>query len=741
MTLRVGDFRRKYPIGHTVGKGFTDNGFPQGVHVGILTRIDELSLKGDVKVLTRGGQLAREVDLMQGMAGPRSFWGGVPEVNSLVMLVYRMQHKQVWKPVIVGYLPVGNKSGLRFDPFSPTDPKDIPTDPAEKSIYDQFIGRTIRYKRLRLKPGQVGGMSSDGAEFVLSKDVRFTNRAGDLVELRDAERTLVTQAVHRFDSASGVKHYSGPVRRSEQFLPRDIFASGRQLKGESDRYFGQDELKALGPGVPGATTKYANSSGVVQDFFNDTTTYPPTTYSNGKRVFYPSTVFGTSIEDGEAGGGVAFTEERTELAHDSDLVQEVLNEIDGFSVTKRRPYIEHVLGTVVGNDATTSQGMRAYGKVLRPEIWSTFEAGGPGKFLMNEVERAAKGDVETLTSAAGFLFRMWSPFGAEDDNPFAMAVEKQGKVYLNVPKPTVERYPDDGGVSVEANILGALKLYLGGSNKNNTSLQAFLAGGIRAEIGHNKDTGNAIDVIYHSGVAATYKSGVGNEEGYAKFEDVQGNMGVGVSGDMNESVQGAKNTTVSGGYVIQADRHNINAFQGLGLNVGQLDVLVAQKSQYQYALAVLETVVAGGKVSTILAGGLVENVAAGGAALNVAAGGVLHTVGGGGYGINVGAGGMTVTVGAGAVAITAGAGAIALTAGAAITLSASLAITLTAAASIMLTAPLVQLGGPTAVLGVCRGVPSLPPGAPTLDIITNIPLLGALTVLSNLCPFFRLPSP
>jgi hypothetical protein len=378
--------------------------------------------------------------------------------------------------------------------------------------------------------------------------------------------------------------------------------------------------------------------------------------------------------------------------------------------------------------------MRAYGKVLRPEIWSSFEAAGPGKFLMSEVERAGRGDVETLTSAAGFLFRMWSPYGAEDDNPFAVAVEKQGKLYVNVPKPTVERYPDDGGVSVEANILGALKLFLGATNKNNTSVQAFCDGGIRAEIGRNKDTGNSLDLIFHGGVSTEYRSLVGNEEGYAKFDNVQGSMGVGVSGDLNESIQGARNTTVSGGYVIQADRLNLNAFQGLGLNVGQLDVLVAQKSQYQYALAVLETVVAGGKVSTILAGGLVENVAAGGAALNVAAGGVLHTVGGGGYGINVGAGGMTVTVGAGAVAITAAAGAVAITAGAAITLTASLAITLTAAASVMLTAPLVQLGGPTAILGVCRGVPSLPPGVPTLDIITNIPLLGALTVLSNLAP-------
>ncbi len=731
MPIRPGDFHKKHAAGHVAGKDFNDEGFPQGVFLGIITRIDEVNMKADVKVLSRGaGQVVPEIDLIQGMYGPRSFWGGIPEENSIVVLAYRKRHKQVWEPMILGYFPVGNRSGLRFDPFSPTDPKDVPTDPTDRSLYDQFIGKTVRHKRLRLRSGDVGGMSAAGAEFVLAKDVRMCNRAGDLIELRDAERTLVTQAVHRFDSASGVKHSAGPVRRSENFLPKDIFSEGSTLKTPADRYFGADELQALGPGAPGSETKYSNVSGTVLDFFNDEVTYPPTTYTNGKRVFYPSTVYATSIEDGEAGGGYAFTEDRLEMAHDTDLVQEVLNEIDGFSISKRRTYLERVFGTVIGNDSTTTQGMRQYGKVLRPEMWANFEAGGPGKFLLGEVERAARGDTDTLTAATAMLLRLWSPFGADDDNPFAFAVEKQGKTYISIPKPTVERYPDDSGVSLEANILGAMKLFIGASNKNTVSIQATLEGGIRAEIGHNKDTGSSLDIIYHGAVSTTYKSAVGNEENYAKFDDVQGSYGIGVSGDVNESIQGAKNSTVNGGYVIQADRMNLNALQGLGMNLGQLDVLVAQKSQYQYALAVLETIIAGGKSTIVFAGGIFENILAGGITTNVGAGGIATNIGGGAYAVNVAAGAMTFTVPAGAVAITAGLN-VSLQAGAALTLTAGLAITLTAATTVALVAPLLSLGGPTAVLGVCRGIPSLPPGVPTLDPITGIPLLGALTVLSN----------
>lgn len=724
-----GDFVKKYPAGHVIGEDFADNGFPEGLHVGILVRIDDLNMKGDVKPITRGGQVIPEVDLTQAMCGPRSFWGGVPEVNSLVVLAYRKRHKKVFQPMVIAFLPISNKSGLRFDPFAPTNPKEVPTNPDEKAIYDQYIGKTVRQKRLKLRSGNVGGMSSDGAEFVLSKDVRMVNRAGDLIELRDSERTLVTQAIHRFDSASGVKHYVGPVRRSDNYLPPDIFSSGRKLKTQADRYFGADELQNFGPGAPGSASKYANSSGTVLNFFNDTKNFPPVTYSNGKRVFYPSTTFGVSIEDVENGGGATFTEDRMEMTHDTDLVQEVLNEIDGFTISKRRTYIERVYGTTVGNDSASTEGLRVYGKVLRPGLWPTFGTRQRGKFLMSEVERAAKGNTDTLTTAGAFLLRIWSPYGVTED-PFALVVEKQGKVYLNVPKPTVERYPDDSGVSVEANLLGALKMFIGGSDRNNTSIHATLAGGIKAEIGHNTDTGNAIDVTYHSGVSATYK-GVDAEGGYTKFEDIRGNYGLTTTGDVIESIDGLKSTTVSGTYQMQGDRISMNAFNGLGLNVGQLDVLVAQKSQYQYALQVLETIVAGGRATTVLAGGITETIVAGGRTNTVLAGGYTTTVAGGAYAVNVAAGAITMTTASGAMALSAGAGAVSVNAGLAMTLTAGLAVTITAAANVTLTAPLVLLGGPTAVLGVCRGVPSLPPGTPTLDPISGAPLLGALTVLSN----------
>ncbi len=216
----------QYYPGHIPGKEFTDTNDSFGLRLALITRVDEVNMKADLKVLTGGGERF-EIDLTQAISGPRSFLGGVPEVNAIAIIGYRRIHKNLTDAVILGYLPVGNRSGTRFDPFSSADPSEVSPEDAANLL--DMTGPTTRYKRLLLKSGDVGGMSSSGAEFVLSKDVIISNRAGDLIELRDSDRTLISQAVHRVDSESGVKRVSGPIRRGGFYLPIDIFDHGRVL--------------------------------------------------------------------------------------------------------------------------------------------------------------------------------------------------------------------------------------------------------------------------------------------------------------------------------------------------------------------------------------------------------------------------------------------------------------------------------------------------------------------------------
>lgn len=717
----------KRPIGTVPKKDFADDspGAFYTTKVALITRVDEVNMKADIQILTGGGKRF-EVDLTQGMAGPRSFWGGVPEVNSTVIIGYRRVHKNLYDAVILGYIPTGNRSGMRFDPFSPYDPSSV--DPADAVLTKQILGSTVRYKRLIMRPGDVGGMSSKGSEMVLNEDVRMVNRAGDFIELRDAERTLVTQSVHRVESESGIRRISGPIRRSAFFLPEDIFKTGtKTLRDTSTNYLGRDELQAAGPGItPGVAPKYAFTNGNVLDLFNDFTEFPAVTYNNGRKVHYPPSSPAVNIEGADSPSD-AFVEHRMEMSHSSDLSQEVIEEIDGFSMDRRLPYIEEVYGTVVGNDLNSVRGQRQYARILKPHLFSDFRTNVKGKFTMEEVTRQPTNDIESKTAAAAYLFRMRPPRSTGDD-VYAYAITKEGKVYLNIPGSSVENYPAKN-VSAEVVLGGALKTYIGASTPDRNSINATLEGGIKAIIGHNSD-GRALDISYRSAVSVEYSTTTPDDNDMAYQAIIRGKTRKLVTGVDQEQVA-SKEFLVDGGFQVHSDRFNVNASQGFGGNFGEISWMISGKSQYNYALAVLENIFVGGKISTILAGGFVQNILAGGEAHNITAGGALYNIAAGGFTVTVGTGAIAITTGAGAVSLSTAAGAISLGAAAgAVSITAGLAMALTAATAITLTAPQVLLGGVAAVLGVCRGVPSLPPGTPTLDYITNLPLLGSALIRS-----------
>lgn len=717
----------RHPIGHDFNSKFAD-GDPFGIRLGIITRVDEVNMKADLKIVSGGGTERMEVDLTQTMYGPRSFLGGIPELNALAIIGYRRYKKNLADAVILGYLPVGNRSGARFDPFSTTDPADF--DAEDGVEMRELFGQTTRYKRLMLRSGDVGGMSSSGAEFVLSKDVALTNRAGDFIELRDSDRTLVTQAIHRVDSDSGVKRIYGPIRRGGIFLPPDIFSAERTLKTEDEGYYGRDELQAAGPGPVGGSAKFANSEGKMLDLFNDFKTYPTVTYSNGRQVYYVPTTPGQSIEDADSSAD-SFVENRLEISHTSNLTQDVLDEIDGFAADRRPPYIERVLGTTVGNDLTSTAGQRQYGKILKPKLFTDFTTRTAGKFTMAEIDRQPTApDLDSVTTAGAYLFRIRPPrsIGA---NEFVAAVSKQGKVFLNIPASQVEDYASGSKrISMEANLEGALKAYIGASNPDRVSVNLTCEGGVHLDIGHDS-AGNAITTTFRSGTKTIYE-GTPNDDDVATSIQVRGVKQSAITGAEVKNIEGKKETMVNGKYHIRADKMTVNAFQGYTGNYGEMNLLVSGKSQLNYALAVLETIVLGGKIMTVLAGGLITNVLAGAMTTTVAAGATVFNNPAGAFTVTVGTGALSLTTASGAITLSTGAGAMSLAAGAGVvSITAGLALNLTAATAVVVVAPTIFLGGPSAVLGVCRGIPAMPPGTPTLDPITGIPLLGSATVYSN----------
>ena len=720
-------FVARYPNNYKPGEDFLDS--PENRHtmrIGVIQRVDPINLRADIKILTGDAQRV-EIELTQGLCGPRSFWGGVPEVGSLVLLGHRItNHKhQQSVAVILGYLPVGNRIALKFDPLAPSNPEGVAPDDA--ATYQALFGSAVRHKRLKLEPGDVGGMSSSGAEFVLNKSVSMVNRAGDLFELREDERTLVSQAVHRFENDAGVARYSGPVRRQAFWLPSEIMTGeegARVLKTEKEGYAGRDDLQRVGPGAVDASTKFANSSGALLEEFNNETLYPSVTYANGKKVFYPSAVANVSLESPPRdGGGTAYTESRLEMFHDTDLVPEVRAEIDGFTANPRKVFLEQVMGTVFGNDPYSTEGIRQYGQALQPKIWSNATSMAASRFSLEVINRTSNGDQDILTSAAAYLFRINPVVSKDDGLPFVVAVQKQGKLLIQVPKPSNESYGDSvKGVSAEANLLGALKLFLGAASPSNTSLFAKLQGGIKAEIGRNTDTGNSLDIVYTGPVRHEYV-GATDAQGNGLSSRVTGHCSTTVSGDKNFQTGGAFNIVANGPVVHKADKIVHHGISGYTINSAGFQKTVTGMTYMTYAQLKTETIASGGHIKTILAGALVENIAAGakttttGGAVSVTAGAAITEQAGGAYSTTAGA---AITHNAGA--------AYSITAGAAVSITAGAAMTLTAP-SLMVSAADIMLGT-GAPLGVVRATPALPPGTPTLDYITGLPLLGCAVVRS-----------
>lgn len=721
--VRKGDMLGKVP-----GKAFADTHEPYNtIRVGIITRVDPHNMKCDVKVLT--GTERKELDLTQPMCGPRSFLGGIPEVNSLVLIGYRRKHKNQYEAVIVGYVPVGLSSGLRFDPFSGINPADLTSE--ERTNAEKLYGSTIRYKRIKGQPGDIMGMSAAGAELLLSRDVRLFNRAGDLFELRDVDRTMVSQAIHQVHSDSGSYFFSGAIRRGMMNLPRDIFQKGKDgnrtgiVKGTTEGYYGRDELATTGV----APNTFINPATFEKlERINDDTEFPPTTFASGRQVYYASVRPAEGITELGSDSNV-FVERRLEMRHTTDLQQSVLDEIDGFTASINGTYIEHAMGTLVGNNPFGSEGMRQYGRVLKPKIFDDFDSRNSDKFRLDDCIRTPgneNGD-EAQTMAGAFLFRMSPPDPAAPNNPFVAAISKQGKLFLNVPGSRVENY-DAKNISAEVNMTGALKVRLGAAKPDNISLHLVCEGGVHVEFGADSD-GRSITYAYRGTVKNEYK-GTNDTDGVAHSDAVQGNAEKAISGNYTKSVQGAVDQKVSGGYSLQATKIALNGLSSVTATAGEWNLQVNGKSQLQYALAIIETIIAGGRVSTILAGGEIKNIVAGGAVTNIVAGGEVHNITAGGFITNVTAGAISLSTQAGAVSLLTAAGAIGISAAAgAVAITAGLACNITATV-ISLISPQILLGGPPAVLGVSRGLPIMPPGVPSLCWITGLPLMGCAVVRS-----------
>jgi len=445
-------------------------------------------------------------------AGCRHFLGAMPEVGDYCVIGWLPQESSEkfggsMTPVILTWIVPGvwpGRDWVTMSNFS-EDEHDAGTSRNKeelRGIFDQ-----IRHKLRHIQPGNIVASSSQGADLVLDEDVLLSNRRGNEFMLRDADQAVVTRALQQFTALAGSRTYAGMVQRDALRLPSTMFSDGYVWDGPVQGHGGQavheDDLREdatlpkgfltpdpmlsrfmLGQeGLEGCIYKYPTNldpyvflrcggyideDGVAVDLgHKNDAVY------GGKNIYR----IGVGTRDNLAllSGASSLTEHRIEVAHTSDGRLPVTEQTDGFDaerlpptdpdspgVSENAPYIEWVLGSVIGNDPYTGPGRKEYGLPLVAKVFDDLGGVSPRIEAANIAHPGRSGGTP-LGEHAATLFKLTPPGGRLAATWWS--VNKKGQVRINISGPAT-------GNGVDAAIAGGLRLAVGGG------LNLQLKGGI-----------------------------------------------------------------------------------------------------------------------------------------------------------------------------------------------------------------------------------------------------------------------
>ena len=445
-------------------------------------------------------------------AGTRHFLGAMPEVGDYCVVGWLPQESSEkfggsMTPVILNWIIPGvwpGRDWLMLSNFT-EDEHDGSSGRSREELYGIFD--RIRHKLRHIQPGNIVASSSQGSDLVLDEDVLLVNRRGNEFILRDADQAAVLRALQRFDALAGTRMYSGMVQRDATRLPTTMFSDGYVWDGavqayggeplhevqqsESDRYVAD----VLTPDPMLSRTfddndKLTAASLSLADYLD-----PYTFLRNGGYIDETGVALNVPINDAVYGGKNLYrigplsqsnatllpgasllTEHRIEVAHTSDGRLPVTEQTDGFDAERlpgsdpdtpggvgdNIPYIEWVLGSVVGNDPYSARGRKEYGFPLVAQVFDP--AGGLSpKIGPARIALPGQGGGTPLAEHAATLFKLIPPKG--DLPPTWWSVNKQGQARINISGPAT-------GYGLDMAVAGGMRLAVGGG------LELLLKGGI-----------------------------------------------------------------------------------------------------------------------------------------------------------------------------------------------------------------------------------------------------------------------
>lgn len=680
------------------------------LRIGEITRVDYESMVCDISWIQGRYPPSLDVPLTSAYWSARSFLGVMPEEGALAVCGFSAVHEsQGTRPYVLAYIPNGYRTALGFQPFgvAPRNAPELnaPLDDIQRQLQGQY-GPT-RYKMRKLYGGDAYMASTHGAELLVNRDVRLLDASGGELWLRGEDSSLTTTSLDHYSTTAAGRSRTGRISRGALTLPADVESR-------------------LTPGTE--LFEYLLSAGLVFEdgaLAPDINRLPYLVLESGERL----TLITDNGVDPSLPSSRAFTESRHEiqefdagiLGHpdhygfDSDLLAPSPN---------YAPFIERVHGTVVGNDPYTLRGRAQYGSLLRPSVFSSPSAttGSPGlEAVANDAEETQKSMV------AASLYRMRRPDGLGE---LFFAHDKEGHVYLSIPGSTSKPASLGGNRSVEADIKGSIKAVLGANTNDTQSLDLFARGGFLWSLGTLASSRRSLDLTARGGI--NIKVERPDVNGYAMQSTLngdvglsaRGSMGVALTGDLLEDIQGLRETNAEavsvnvgvGGKTetIQGDRQSVvTGNEQLKIGQGRDVTITGPSPQSPYADRL--EILAGSRLETF-AGPATDTIQYQSAATrSIEATGALNatwsSAGVGTYSFSSASGSFAVNVGTGAISLNAG-GAVSINSGAAITMAAS---------NINLTGSVGLGTGAAAVNAVVGGVPG---PSPSIDPLTGIPATG-----------------
>lgn len=559
----------------------------QAYALGIATVMQVDHAKHEVTLRVENGETfaLSPVSLTQPGAGARHFLGSMPMPGDVALIGWGSQESGRSKqPYVLGWFPGGVVAGHDWWPVQPFGKDEFDLTPKDRARFDGIASRR-RYKLRHLLPGNVLASSAQGADLVLDEGATLTNRRGCELRLRDEDSALVVRSLQQFHAGAGFRVYSGMVQRDATLLPSTMFSDGthwdapRQVDAEgaplSEEELGTSPVPEgrLSPnpvfqrdesGNQTASFPARSEGGVQAPFGANVDPYvflqnglfvdasgaklseDGGSVSGGKAMYRVSSDGADAASDSSAD---ALAEFRVEVAHTSDGRLPVTEQTDGFDAERlpdtqprlpsaanqspNAPFVEMVLGSVVGNDPYSVQGRALYGVPLATRVFP--------ETSVSDATSLPLGD------HAATMLRVRPVAGPPNVEPSFTSFTKDGRFLASVSGPGT-------GPSAEVALTSGARVRLGRDPSGN-GLVVESTGRVALRASGADEDGRGMDLVSERGALTLRGAG---RSGLSSSDGTPARAGVSIESSTDASVRAAQGLTMSAPLVEVRDASTVS---------------------------------------------------------------------------------------------------------------------------------------------------------------------------------------